>query len=66
MGRGPKIWIIPEVKIDLEILDKKREWEEIGMVKYHVNKYIQEHFNASQVRTSILMDLKTQEQGFKI
>ncbi len=64
MGRGPKIWIIPEVKIDLEILDKKREWEEIGMVKYNVNKYIQKHFNA-RTHTSILMDLKTQEQGLQ-
>ncbi len=35
------IWIIPEVKIDLEILDKKQKCEEMGMVKYHVHKYIQ-------------------------
>ncbi len=41
------IWIIPEIKIDLEILDKKREWEEMGMVKYHVHKYIQERLYAS-------------------
>lgn len=40
-------WIISEVKIDLGILDKKWEWEEMGMIKYHVNKYIQERFYAS-------------------
>ncbi len=31
----------------MEILDKKQEWEEMGMIKYHVNKYIKERFYAS-------------------
>lgn len=46
LGEVPK-WIISEVKIDLGILDKKREWEEMDMIKYQVNKYIQERFYAS-------------------
>jgi len=45
-GEVPK-WIIPEVRIDLGILDKKREWEEMGMLEYKVKKYIQERFYAS-------------------
>ncbi len=39
-------WIIPEVKIDLEILDKKQKCEEMGMVENHVYKYIQATFYA--------------------
>lgn len=38
MVRGPT-WIIPGVTIDLEVLDKKREWEEMGQHKYYVSTY---------------------------
>lgn len=61
-GEVPK-WIIPEVKIDLGILDKKREWEELGMIKYQVNIYRKDFM---QVCKYILMDLKIQEQGLQV
>lgn len=40
-------WILPDVVIDLEILEKIREWEEMGLVKYNVKKHVQEKFYGS-------------------
>ncbi len=60
-------WIIPDVEIDLEILDKKREWEEMGNIKYNVNKYIQERFYASMhIYTDGSKDPKTGLTGVGI